>query len=320
MNTNTLTRIATITAIIAGVSLLIAGVIGAASGAFRAIAAGGFRFNEAVRAGCVAVDERKSLPIAGINHIVVNAVSENITIREGSGESVMAWFHGNVSSADRPHLQVNQRGDTAEIRIERPHHIHMAFGSMYNDAVLEVGIPQQYVGDLSAESVSADVTLGSHDYAELALTTTSGDIEAGAMKAGSLTLRTTSGDVRVRGLATERAEIYSVSGDIHVTAFTGDVEAHSISGGVARSPTKTPGSIAVETVSGDIRLGMPPSAEFTLDAHSTSGGVTCGFPITVTNSHAGGEHSLAGAVGSGKGAVTVRTVSGDITITREGGK
>jgi len=284
---STLTRFAIVTAMIAVVTLAIAGIIGVSTGAFRAMATGAFRFNEAGRASGVAVDERKSLPIAGINHITVKSVSENITIREGSGESVTAWLHGNVSPTspdDRPHLQVNQRGDTAEIRIER-HQLHqhvafrvMYFGGMHNDAVLEVGIPKQYAGKLTAEGVSSDITLASHHYTEVVLTTISGDIETDAVKAGNLTLHT----------------------------ISGDVNAHS-----------TSDRIAVETVSGDIRLGMPPNTEFALDAHSTSGDVTCDFPITLTSSHAdGGEHSLVGTVRSGKGAITARTVSGDIGITR----
>jgi len=293
MNRNTLTRIATITAIIAGVSLLIAGVIGVASGAFRAMATGAFG---------VAVNERKSLPITSINRIAINAVSENITIREVSGDDIAVRFHGSVSSAspdDRPHLKVNQQGDTAEIRIERKQHV--VFGWTRNDAMLEVGIPKQYAGKLTAEGVSADITVGSHHYAEVALKTISGDILA-------------------QDLTTERTNISSVSGDVVVKELTGDVDANSTSGDVALAFAKMPGSIAVKTISGDIRLGMPPNAEFTLDAHSTSGDVTCDFPITLTNSHADGEeHSLVGTVGSGKGTVTARTVSGDIGITRNGG-
>lgn len=302
MNRNTLTRIATITAIIGGVSLLIAGVIGVASGTFQAIAAGTFRFNEAGRAGNMAVDEQKSLPIMSINRIAINAVSENITIREVSGDDITARFHGNISSTspdDRPHLEVRLQGDTAEIRIERQQHI--TFGSTYSDAVLEVSIPKQYAGKLTAQGVSSDITAGSHHYAEVALKTISGHILA-------------------QDLTTERTNIYSVSGDVDMKAFTGDVDAHSISGCVALTFTEMPGSINIKTVSGDIRLGMPPNAGFALDVHSNSGGVTCDFPITITNSRTGGgEHSLTGTAGSGKGAITVRTVSGDIGIIRNGG-
>lgn len=299
---STLMRFVIVTAIVAVVALAIAGVIGVASGAFRAMATGAFRFNEAGRAGNVAVDERKSLPGTSINHIAINAVSENTTIREVAGDDITARFHGSISSAspdDRPHLQVKQQGDTAEIRIER--HRHVAFGWMHNEAVLEVGIPKQYAGKLTAEGVSSDITLGSHHYAEVALKTISGDILA-------------------QDLTTERTSISSVSGDVVVKALTGDVDANSTSGDVALAFAKMPGSIAVKTISGDIRIGMPPNAGFTLDAHSTSGDVTCDFPITLTDPHTdGGEHGLAGTVGSGKGAVTARAVSGDIGITRNGG-
>lgn len=304
----TLKQVVIVMAIIAVFILAIAGGIKMAKGALRAMARCAIQSVEAGRAGTVAVDERKSIPIKSINRIAINAVSENITIREASGDNITAWFHGNISSAspdDRPHLKVDQQGDTAEIRIERriKEQMHVNLGLTQNNAVLEVSIPKQYAGKLSAESVSADITLESHGYRKLALTTVSGDIEADAVKAGKLTLYTTSGDVRIQRLAIERAEIHSVSGDV---AITGDVDAYS-----------TSGSIDIETVSGDVRLGMSPNAKFTLDARSTSGNVTCDFPITLTSSNTDvGEHNLIGTVGSGKGAVTARTVSGDIEITR----
>jgi hypothetical protein len=63
------------------------------------------------------------------------------------------------------------------------------------------------------------------------------------------------------------------------------------------------------------RMGMA-DASFSLDARSTSGDVTCRFPIVVEDrSTGGGNHVLAGKVGTGAGSVTVRTVSGDIRVT-----
>ncbi len=314
MNRNLLTRIAAIAAIVAVISLLIAGIIGVVTGAFKTTT---LHFSNVGHAGSVAIDERKSLSITSIKRITINAVSENITIRDVSGNDIMVRFHGNVSSsspAGRPHLQVNQQGDMAEIRIERQNRV---FGWTNSDAVLEVGIPKQYAGSLTAEAVSSGITVGSHKYTELALTTTSGDTEANAVRAGHLSLHTISGSIRAQDLSTERTEINTVSGDIDVKAITGDVDVHSTSGDVALTFTKMPSSIAIETVSGDVCCGMPSNTGFTLGADSVSGNVTCGFPITLTNSRTGGgEHSIVGTVGSGKCAVTARTISGDIGITR----
>jgi len=66
MNRNKLTRIATITAIIAGVSLLIAGVIGIASGMFESIAAGTFHIGQNGGADNANIDEKKCILAEGL--------------------------------------------------------------------------------------------------------------------------------------------------------------------------------------------------------------------------------------------------------------
>ena len=311
MNRKTLTRTAITTTIIASVSFLTAGVIGFVS---RAAAD---TFSHAEK-GSIPIDEKDSMPTASIRSIRVETLSENITIRECSGESVTARFHGKVSSSaqdDMPHLKVERHGTEMTIRIERHRRNFVAQTS--EDAELEVHIPKQYAGNLSAKSVSGNITTGSHRYKKLALTTISGNIESEDVKAESLKLDTTSGNIRTQKLTAERTEIRSTSGEIKVKAATGDMNVHATSGDVAMNFTDMPDCIEVETVSSDIRLGMPSKAKFKLDAHSVSGDLSCDFPITLVDSRAdGGNHVLIGVVESDKDTITANTVSGNIKITR----
>ena len=62
-----------------------------------------------------------------------------------------------------------------------------------------------------------------------------------------------------------------------------------------------------------------PDAQFILDARSTSGDISCKFPIIISeHGTGGGNHVRAGVVGSGPKAAAIRTVSGDIRIEEQG--
>jgi hypothetical protein len=288
MKRYTLTRIAIITAIIACVSLSIAGVIGAKSGVFRTT-------NFAIRMNPgIFLDVRQSTfdetqivqPADQIHNITVKTVSENITVREVSGESIKARFHGTAGTSDdvdAPHLKMQQRGDAVEFIVERSR--NGAIGPVYDNAALDVSIPRRYAGNLSVESVSADITLGGHSYKGLALKTVCGNIKT---------------DARV--------------------AVSGDTDAHTVSGDISLSFAQKPGSISAKATSGNIGLAVPSETQFTLDAHTVSGEVSCDFPIKLVNSKSGDhEHALDGAVGNGRNTIMAHTVSGDIRITRATG-
>jgi len=240
MNTNKLKRIAIIAAIVAGLSLLIAGIIAVASGMFESIASGPYHIVQKDRVRSGNINEKKTIPLAGVHNITVKTVSDDITVREVSGDKITVWMHGTSNRTDStPQLEVDQRGDTAEIRVERPR-IDVNWGGWSRGKiVLEVGIPKQYAGKLSVEEVSSDIRLESHGYSELALKTVSGDVQSD----GAL-------------------------------AVTGSVDAHSVSGDVALSFSTMPSSIVVKTVSGDVHLAVPSNAQYTLETHSVSGDVT----------------------------------------------
>ena len=69
--------------------------------------------------------------------------------------------------------------------------------------------------------------------------------------------------------------------------------------------------ISLDSASGDLKLSIPKDAVFYLKARSSSGKVSCGFPIQVKES---GKNKLEGASGEGQNEVILDTHSGDIDI------
>ena len=315
MRGNILPRVVIVTAIVMVAAFAIAGIIGVRAGIFRDIAAGRLPFSRKGSTSTVTIQ----VPAAELERVaIVDSVSGYVTIREGAGDAIKAWYHepeNTTTPAGEPLFKGKYQAGAAEIRLEWKR--HTPIGRSNTGAWLEVTLPRGYAGALSVDAVSARIELEDHAYSDLALSTVSGVVRADAIQAKRFTLRMTSGSVSLQRLRAERTVISSVSGNIDIGELTGDADIHSISGTVAIAFAKTPGTVAVETVSGDIRLNLPKDAGFTLDARSISGAVTCDFPITLSGSRMGaGEHRIAGTVGNGRSTISARTISGNISITR----
>jgi lia operon protein LiaG len=302
---NTLRRVIIGTAIVAVGCLGIAALIGLVIGGAAPRSFGGRSF---------VVDERKSLPVGDAVSVTLATVSENITVTDGPGDTIEAWLHGAAGPGSPeavPHLGAGRNGDVIDIHVERKPEL----GHFWNDLSLEVAIPRRYAGRLTVSSVSADIRMADHRYAGLSLTTTSGDVRLGTLGAGDFAMHTTSGELRATAITASHADLSSVSGDIEIKSLSGDTSVRTTSGEVRLAFTAVPSQLQASSTSGSVILELPSHAGFTLDARSTSGDISCAFPITVSaSSGGGGHHALAGVVGTGVNVITARTVSGDIRI------
>jgi DUF4097 and DUF4098 domain-containing protein YvlB len=175
------------------------------------------------------------------------------------------------------------------------------------------------LGAVSVKTASGEVT--ADDVDDLRAKTASGDIEVGTV-GGDLRLHTASGDlrcVRVDGRSSVTttsgdAEIGSTGGGIEVRATSGDVRLGEVSGeakvvavsGDVHVLSLAEGSAHIRSVSGDIEVGIAPGVTFSVDAETLSGTLESAIPL----------HDAPGAHGDPAIALTVRSVSGNVSIER----
>lgn len=154
-------------------------------------------------------------------------------------------------------------------------------------------------GDLSVDGVRGPLRASS----------TSGAIQITGAD-DSLSLSTVSGDIQLdrapRGLV-----IHSSSGHLSARSTAGSVTAGTVSGDIdlgAREPLR---SISASTSSGAIHVTLDDQVRCALDLHSSSGTLDVGMPIEM---HSMTRRAIQGRVRGGSTPVTLRTVSGDITV------
>ena len=157
---------------------------------------------------------------------------------------------------------------------------------------------------------------------EVSVRTASGDIRLESVR-GNLQVKTASGDISVDTIASQ-ASLVTVSGDLGVErvdasltarAVSGDVTIGGISGPLALSTTSgdvdiksvAGGDVRVQTVSGDVRVGIAPGTRTWIDAASVSGRL---------ESELGLDQEPAGETDEAVIPVHVKTVSGDVSIVR----
>ena len=174
--------------------------------------------------------------------------------------------------------------------------------------------------DLECTTASADVTATGR-LGEVELKTASGDIAVEHV--AGLRVQSASGDVRAATIDGE-ARLQTVSGDVRLGTVTGPVSTTLVSGDFAIEEAHTDlsvktvsgdqrigavreGQIKLQSVSGDVRVGIRPGTRLHIDANSTSGDVSSELDVkdAPSDTPSGSEARLQ-----------AKTVSGDIEITR----
>jgi hypothetical protein len=160
------------------------------------------------------------------------------------------------------------------------------------------------LGDVSVRTASGDIRVESAR-GELQIKTASGDIAVGSV-ASDASLVTVSGDLgieRADAALSARAvsgdvTIGSVSGVLGVATTSGDVDVKSVSDGDVR----------VQTVSGDVRIGVARGTRTWIDAASVSGRLESELGLEDQEPAAEGATTVV--------PLHVKTVSGDVSIVR----
>jgi DUF4097 and DUF4098 domain-containing protein YvlB len=155
-------------------------------------------------------------------------------------------------------------------------------------------------GDLQMDNIGGDVLARAG----------SGNIQANGV-AGAFDAETGSGDIGLRQTAPGEVRVRTGSGGVDLHGVSGMVDANTGSGDVTVEGTPG-GEWKLSAGSGTIKLRLPSSAGFDLDASTSSGSISLNHSVTVSGNIS--RHSIHGKAGSGGSLVEIRTGSGDIEI------
>jgi hypothetical protein len=240
-----------------------------------------------------------------------------VELRAGGGEEAAR------EALERSRIDLRERGEGRwEVVVEVPK--RRGFGLFFGEPTNELRVRAPHGCAVSVETRSADVE-GRGRYGQVEIQSVSGDVRFDEINEAS-TIRTTSGDVRV-DLGGAEIDVNTTSGDVDLGAIHGRVNVRAVSGDVrirhaAESVQVTSvsgdqdlegvvaGDVRLQSVSGDVRVGIRRGSRLWVDAKSLSGDTTSELDL---GDAPDGEEEGAPLV-----ELRANTVSGDIRVVRAG--
>ena len=257
----------------------------------------------------------KTFSVASPARLSVSNIRGSVEIHPGEGGviQVTAIKQPHTGDEKRTGIEINQEADgTVKAATRFPDGgWNWLFGSQPCEVDYVVRAPRQcslklngvsntvlaegFEGAVSVNSVSGEITL--HDLTgSLRIHTVSGEAD-GERIAGSLSLDTVSGDVALKESALSSIKANTVSGDMRIRT------------------SLTEGPYDFKSVSGQVRLSVPPDTHCTGELHSVSGDLVSAFPITGTSRQHGSQ--MVNVQGGGV-KISLNSVSGDLSLDCDG--
>jgi len=165
---------------------------------------------------------------------------------------------------------------------------------------------------LDLSSVSGAITVTSCTADALEAETVSGNLALeDSTGAESVSVNTVSGGMELTDLSAGELSLDTVSGACKLTGQADELTVSTISGDIAASLKANPKEVDMDSVSGALKLELPPTSGFTVEYDSVSGNFTCGFSTEDL-----GGHRLR--CGDGGADIRMNTTSGSMDIQKRG--
>ena len=249
-------------------------------------------------------DRHEQFSVGERPRVEAATTSGGITIREGVAGTIEVWLEGSSEQ-----VEIEQVGDTVIVGPPRGGFLRRVWSG---DIVVNAPSGAAVEVRCGSGDIHLDLPVG-----DLDASVASGDIRARRV-AGNATIKSASGDVVLEHVA-GRLELSTASGDARVGSVDGDVNSNTASGdltidrlgGSALLRTASGNltirrldgqDLSAKSLSGNLKVGIPPRRRIDVDLHSLSGKLRNRLP------------EGDGSPPEAEIVVRVNTVSGDVTL------
>ncbi|MGJ7911856.1 LiaG family protein [Neobacillus sp. LXY-1] len=243
--------------------------------------------------------------------ISVDVANVSTTIIPEDRPNLKAVYNGKQK------LSVKENGDAIKVSVKGKWFHWFNWLSFSEKNKLIIYIPENYDQNMKIDLGSGNVNFSGESRTNpMKLNELSIDIGSGNMKLKNLEVKQfehdgASGNVNVNSLKAERSSFDLGSGNVDIQHYVGAIKADVASGELDIQMDQLTDSIQLDLSSGNIKLDLPKSADFTMKGDVSSGNISCNFPLKSKEINKG---SINGRHGSGKHLIQLDVSSGNIHI------
>jgi DUF4097 and DUF4098 domain-containing protein YvlB len=238
--------------------------------------------------------------------VEVSIPSGEIVLETSETQESVVVVEGSEKLVEQTQVELHGNRLVVQFRGQKPFGFTIEIGGWsFGSEKLRVHARVPDASAASLASASADMQIDG-SLRRLETKTASGDLHMRGPVAGDATVKTVSGDVSLDEVGGD-LQVNSVSGDVRVDDVRGSVKTKSVSGDV-RIGAVHGGEATLQSVSGDIVVGVAAGTNLDVDANSVSGDLDSEVPLG---------SDANGALGEGPTLVVRgKTVSGDFRVVR----
>ncbi|TCO70178.1 DUF4097 family beta strand repeat-containing protein [Marinisporobacter balticus] len=265
------------------------------------------------------IDLTKNVKLDDIKKIHIDMTITDVQLISEDRKDVKIHFYGEITRKT-PQLNVEKKNKELLIHREDEKAFSIEIKNFFKKPSvlkLDVYIPKDYAKNMEIETVSGDIDLSDVQIENGKFSTVSGEIEGNTIIVKKGSLDTTSGNVHIDRFEGS-LDWNTTSGNIDIDNFIGKLDVDTTSGDLSVKVKKLDDNISVSSISGDVQIKLPESAQFRLESKTVSGSIQCAFPLTIE-----GEINKDYVVGNTVEAneiqsiIKIETISGDIELSKE---
>lgn len=277
------------------------------------------------------INEEKSVSIEEINEIQVNTDTVPVHyIETDKSSDAKMHLHGKVMADIKIITEISNKA--LIVKLQRTSKI-----PLYEDFVLDIYIPKKYANNLSINTSSSSgcISTDSLDVLNFTLNTHSGIMKADTLLAEKISINSVSGNINVNKIdanelvlkgkssainidecIAKQSEIETSTGSITLNNSSGTLGVKTGSGKVLVAYNEFEDQeVNIKSSTGNVTLELPSSAEFLIEAKTSTGKIQSDFHINENGST--DKKKLEGKVGTKNNKVILQTSSGSIKILKK---
>ena len=243
------------------------------------------------------MNRNESFPTASVSSLQIGIAWASLELSTDDAEEIQVLVSGNEEDVDDLRIEAAD----GRLVIEQPAYGLTTHITMVRWMQIVVRVPRRWMGAVEATTVAGSLRARGLTGSDIVLATVSGDLRTSDISAIELRTRTATGALTVISAGAERFTGRTVSGALRVE--NGDFRAMRLS-----------------SASGGLFLDLDAPFD-TLDASTVAGDVTLQAPIAaavINHRTVTGRLRTGGVSITDEGpAVSVNTVTGDLTVTRK---